>query len=101
MYDSELWLFAAVAQAVLDFIEQCLTVDLNLAPVDPRPGSDPLNNSHTVLRKQWIQWTFFKTDAAEVSTCRSLLENLLRLVKARTVTPGRKQAPCCPLSSSG
>ncbi|XP_045887840.1 interleukin-18 receptor 1-like isoform X2 [Micropterus dolomieu] len=72
----------AVAEAVLDCIEQSRAVVLVPASPDPGPGSGLLSVIHAALVERQTRLVFIKTETTEVSRSGSLPENLQLLGEA-------------------
>lgn len=82
LYDRDILPGEAVAQAVLDCIEQSRTVVLVPTSPDPCLGSGLLSAIHEALVERQTRLVFIKTEATEVSKSSSLPEALQLLVEA-------------------
>ncbi|XP_076587251.1 interleukin-18 receptor 1-like [Chaetodon auriga] len=82
LYDRDVLPEKAVAEAVLDCIEQSRTVLLVPTSPDPGPGSGLLNDFHAALVERQTRLIFIKTETTEASRSGSLPEALQLLGKA-------------------
>ncbi|XP_042344683.1 interleukin-18 receptor 1-like [Plectropomus leopardus] len=82
LYDRDVSLGTAVADAVLDSVEQSRTVILVPASPDPGPGSGLLSAIHAALVERQTRLIFIKTEGTEVLRSGSLQEALQLLSEA-------------------
>ncbi|XP_041790781.1 interleukin-1 receptor-like 1 isoform X2 [Chelmon rostratus] len=76
LYDRDVLPGKAVAEAVLDCVEQSRTVVLVPTSPDPDPGSGLLNHIHAALVERQTRLVFIKTETTEASRSGSLPEAL-------------------------
>uniref|UniRef100_A0A3Q3M0N1 Interleukin 18 receptor 1 n=2 Tax=Mastacembelus armatus TaxID=205130 RepID=A0A3Q3M0N1_9TELE len=89
----------AVAEAVLDCIEQSRTVVLVPSFPDASPGSGLLNAIHAALVERQTCLVFIKTDTTEVSTSGSLPEVLQVLTEVRHCVTWKGTSSMTPSST--
>lgn len=82
LYDRDISPGEAVAQAVLDSLEESRTVVLVPTSPDPFLGSSLLSAIHEALVERQTRLVFIKTESTEVSELSSLPEALQLLVEA-------------------
>uniref|UniRef100_A0A4W6CFL0 TIR domain-containing protein n=1 Tax=Lates calcarifer TaxID=8187 RepID=A0A4W6CFL0_LATCA len=89
----------AIAEAVLDRIEQCRTVVLVPTSPDPGLGSGVLSAIHAALVERQTHLIFIKTETTETSTSGSLAEALHLLSEAGDCVTWRGMRSMPPSSS--
>ncbi|XP_070761970.1 interleukin-1 receptor type 1-like [Enoplosus armatus] len=99
LYDGDLLLGKAVAEAVLDRIEQSQAVVLVPASSHPGPGSGLLSAIHAALVERQTRLIFIKTEATEESKSGSLPEALQLLAEAGDCVTWRGLRSMPPSSS--
>ncbi|PWA18919.1 hypothetical protein CCH79_00004956, partial [Gambusia affinis] len=93
LYDRDVLPGQAVADAVLDCIEQSRAVVLVPSFPDPEPGSAVLSAIHTSLVERKTRLIFINTEQAEASTSGSFPEALQLLSKAGNSVTWKGQPP--------
>ncbi|XP_070821668.1 interleukin-18 receptor 1-like [Chaetodon trifascialis] len=99
LYDRDVLPGKAVAEAVLDCIEQSRTVLLVPTSPDPDPGSGLLSVIHAALVKRQTRLVFIKTETTEASRSGSLPEALQLLSEAGDCVTWKGTRSMSPSSS--